>query len=551
MKTCSDSLKELFRQYRAGERRTWYIADLYTIWLNSSEKIDGLLAWRPYQDGAINYTTGEFDLGLYATKYWEGDAIFDDPRTARVRAAGPSSEVLDWDKDDWTIEFFMQSRWGILDGNAYPFAITTATTFPAYIGDTTSVRGIFMRWVNGFLYMLFWIKNTINQTTFQVSIVAGVVNSYDRNFWHIALVKSGRTLSSTLDGVVQSSRTLRENEELFVPISSYINLACADYKYVIDEFRISSCARYTSDFSVPSAPFTPDGNTLSLLHLNGNLDDEGYMSDTSKGQKDFRSGEIHLFTGHDTDLTCGGNKYRHITIQHGDIEESRGTETATMDLTINYNPNDTIEPNDTRTWFRALKDGVFDNAFISLDRLYSPIPWQYNMPDISTDYVLKSRFFGRMDVQSVKIDSASIQVKSPTDMLSRELPRNLVKPSCLNHFGDFMCQMNPENYTAEVTALSGSTRTHIRISGGYYSGLLDNGTIYCISGKNKGQRSSIRNHYFGTVVVYKPFAEEISVGDKFIVGLGCDKTMKMCRDTYGNLVHFRGFPYLPCKNVLI
>lgn len=551
MKTCSDSLKELFRQYRAGERRTWYIADLYTIWLNSSERVDGLMGWRPYQDAAINYTTGKFDLGLNATKYWEGDVTWDDPRTARIRAAGPSSEVLDWDKDDWTIEFFMQSQWGMLAGNPYPFAITTATTFPAYILDTTSVRGIFMRWVNGFLYMMFWIKSTTASVTFQAQMTAGAVDSYARNFWHIALVKSGRTLTSTLDGVVQGSYTLRGDEELFVPISSYINLACADQHYVIDEFRLSSCARYSGNFAVPSEPFVADENTLSLLHLNGNLDDEGYMSDTSKGQKDFRSGEIYLFTGHDTDLTCGGNKYRHIAIQHGDIEESRGTETATMDLTINYNPNDTIKPNGTRTWFKALKNGIFDRAYISLDRLYSPEPWVLNMPDISTDYVLKSRFFGRMDVQSVKIDSASIQVKSPTDMLSRELPRNLVKPSCLNHFGDFMCQINPENYRADVQALAGSTKTHIKISASFPNGYLDNGMIYSTSGRNNGQYSSIKSFYNNTVVVYKPFTEDINAGDKFYVLLGCDKTMKTCRDWYGNLVHFRGFPYLPCKNVLI
>jgi hypothetical protein len=65
MKTCSDSLKALLHQYRTGEKRTWYIADLYTMWLNSSERIDELIGWNPFIDGNIQYKSGRFGLGLY------------------------------------------------------------------------------------------------------------------------------------------------------------------------------------------------------------------------------------------------------------------------------------------------------------------------------------------------------------------------------------------------------------------------------------------------------------------------------------------------------
>lgn len=114
-----------------------------------------------------------------------------------------------------------------------------------------------------------------------------------------------------------------------------------------------------------------------------------------------------------------------------------------------------------------------------------------------------------------------------------------------------MCQVNPDRYSAETYALSGSTKTHIKISNSYDNGLLDNGMILCLSGMNKGQQSSIRSFVNNTVIVYKPFAEDVEPGDRFKLMLGCDKTMRMCRDVYGNLEHFRGFPYLPCKNVLI
>ena len=55
----------------------------------------------------------------------------------------------------------------------------------------------------------------------------------------------------------------------------------------------------------------------------------------------FNSGAILLRTGHDVDLTVGGNKYIHLPIQHEDINEKIGVETTNSEITINYNPKDT------------------------------------------------------------------------------------------------------------------------------------------------------------------------------------------------------------------
>lgn len=42
---------------------------------------------------------------------------------------------------------------------------------------------------------------------------------------------------------------------------------------LINEFRISSTARYQNNFTLPSSPFVTDNNTQVLYHFNGNLDD--------------------------------------------------------------------------------------------------------------------------------------------------------------------------------------------------------------------------------------------------------------------------------------
>lgn len=263
----------------------------------------------------------------------------------------------------------------------------------------------------------------------------------------------------------------------------------------------------------------------------------------------FNSGTILLRTGHDVDLSVGENKYRHETISHGDITDTRGIETTDMDLTIYYNPKDKI-PELNTSWVEALQGGTFDGAYVSLDRLYSPIPWQYNMPNISTDYVLKARFFGRIDVDEVKLTQAKLTVKSPTDLLNAQLPRNLIKPSCLNRFCDSMCGLNKAAFASNVTAMGGSSKSAIVIPGGFPDGYFTQGTMMCTHGANIGVSRSIKWFGSNTAIPAQPYQNVVNAGDTFTFWRGCAKTMVACQG-YGNIARFRGFPFLPCQNVLL
>jgi hypothetical protein len=40
-----------------------------------------------------------------------------------------------------------------------------------------------------------------------------------------------------------------------------------------DEMRVSSIARYSGSYSVPTSAFITDQHTLALIHFDGNLDD--------------------------------------------------------------------------------------------------------------------------------------------------------------------------------------------------------------------------------------------------------------------------------------
>jgi uncharacterized phage protein (TIGR02218 family) len=263
----------------------------------------------------------------------------------------------------------------------------------------------------------------------------------------------------------------------------------------------------------------------------------------------FDSGTILLRTGHDVDLTVGGNKYIHETISHGDITDKLGVETTDMELTVFYNPKDVIEELGN-TWVEALQGGTFDGAYVSLDRLYSPEPWQYNMPNISTDYVLKARFFGRIDVDEVKLTQATLTVKSPTDLLNAQLPRNLIKPSCLNRFCDSMCGLNKADFEHSVVAVAGSSKGGVKIADGFANDYFTQGTMMCTAGANMGVSRSIKSFADNIAVPAQPFQNTVQEGDTFTFWRGCAKTMVACK-AYSNMANFRGFPFLPCQNVLL
>ena len=171
-------------------------------------------------------------------------------------------------------------------------------------------------------------------------------------------------------------------------------------------------------------------------------------------------GSIYRLTDHDTNLTIGNNLYYKWPIEHGNIKEVRGMETSETTITMYYAPTDVI-PDTTTTWYDAFTSGMFDNCYLSIDRLFSPVPWQEITGNISSNYVLKGRFMGRLDVSTVTLTKAELTCKSFVELLNVKIPRNLIIPSCINAFCDSYCGLTKSNYLITVTAQSGSSKAQI------------------------------------------------------------------------------------------
>jgi hypothetical protein len=117
--------------------------------------------------------------------------------------------------------------------------------------------------------------------------------SLSLNTWyHIAVVQDAGTGRLFIDGTqVDSDASWNGTDTTGIPFeigigpgnaSGFYNATEYDLYGHIDEFRISNTARYTSGFTPPTEAFTPDANTLLLLHMDGTDGDTDFVDDNGK-----------------------------------------------------------------------------------------------------------------------------------------------------------------------------------------------------------------------------------------------------------------------------
>ena len=99
--------------------------------------------------------------------------------------------------------------------------------------------------------------------------VASPASSINVGQWnHVAAVRSGNTLTCYMNGV---GGTAVNNSGTFTNYNTPLRIGnesngIEDYAGYIDEVRISDTARYTSNFTPSTSAFTPDSNTILLIH---------------------------------------------------------------------------------------------------------------------------------------------------------------------------------------------------------------------------------------------------------------------------------------------
>ena len=254
------------------------------------------------------------------------------------------------------------------------------------------------------------------------------------------------------------------------------------------------------------------------------------------------TGDVYRWTTADIDINYSGNIYKSGSslIKCGTTKNILGIEVDTLSVTLFPSATDTISNIKLST--AILSFGFLDNAKLELRKCFLT-DWSTPIGDLILFMGTVSDIVGT----GTQID---ISVKSKLEVLNAQVPRNLYQASCMNLVYDTICQANKSSVTVTGSATSGTVSTvssSVYLSDGYF----DLGVLTFTSGLNSGIKRTVKK-FAGSVFTFSlplPFAP--SSGDTFSVFPGCDNTMATCSSKFGNLIHFRGMPFIPVPETSI
>jgi hypothetical protein len=172
----------------------------------------------------------------------------------------------------------------------YNLEITPATDFTFGTANFTVEMWVYVN--NVAVLRNFWSSNSTSQSLFfyiqtnrslnfytdATGQINGLSGGIALNTWtHVALSRSSGTTRGFINGTQAFSTATVWNST--GPLNAWIGRN--DMSGYIDEVRVSNIARYTSNFTAPSAAFTNDANTILLVHCNGTNGSTSFPDDNA------------------------------------------------------------------------------------------------------------------------------------------------------------------------------------------------------------------------------------------------------------------------------
>ena len=143
--------------------------------------------------------------------------------------------------------------------------------------------------------------------------------------------------------------------------------------------------------------------------------------------------------------------------------------------------------------------------------------------------------------------------------LSQRLRQTIIRTygvTCDAELGDARCTFDLASVTANgiVTAVVDRSFFESGLTGiSSTTDVFVGGLVTWLTGDNVGLQMEVKQDRWdavlGNIQVYEPMPYDIQVGDTFTLSPGCDKLLATCRDTFDNLLNFRGHGVLvPGRN---
>jgi uncharacterized phage protein (TIGR02218 family) len=248
------------------------------------------------------------------------------------------------------------------------------------------------------------------------------------------------------------------------------------------------------------------------------------------------SGLVLTYTSADVPVVWAGYTYLadSVLVDGLKFKCSAGLDVDQQQITISARDADIVGG---VPFLQALRNGVFDGCKIQRDRAFLS---SWTEPPIGTVTLFKGRV-GTID--RIGRTTAEVTVNSDLILLDLDMPRNLYAPSCVHVLYDSGCGLVKNAFGVNGTVGVGSSTKTIQWTSA--SSAYQQGTVTFTSGINFGLTATIKSGTAGELTLAYPLLNAPAPGDTFVAYLGCDHTQTTCQLKFGNLVNFRGFPYVP------
>lgn len=275
---------------------------------------------------------------------------------------------------------------------------------------------------------------------------------------------------------------------------------------------------------------------IDLLHGS----DEFLMADLFRIT--LSNGQILRHTNADMPVVWDGQTYEahKLIIKRGATRVAVGLDVDSNTLEIAAEPDYRLEG---LQWSEAALGGALDGAWVIIERIF--------FSDWATPVGAVVIFSGRVSDVSGSRSAVKVDVKSDIELLNVSSPRNIYQSGCMRTLYNGGCKVNREKFTVNgrVTANS-TTGTELACNLTQADGWFNQGVIKFTSGRNAGLSRTVKEHKGGRLsfALRLPFPPQS--GDVFKIYPGCDKRQETCGKKFDNIVHFRGFPYIPAADTI-
>lgn len=251
-----------------------------------------------------------------------------------------------------------------------------------------------------------------------------------------------------------------------------------------------------------------------------------------------RDGNVMGFTDHDRDLSFDGVTFRAQSgLSASETERSLGLSVATSEAAGALSDDSLCE--------KDLLNGLFDNASVET--------WLVDWTDVADRTLLDVATMGEVR----RGDHAfTAELRSSAHFFDQTQGRSFQR-ACAADFGDARCKISLEGFetTGVVEAFAGGALT-LDLGGVFASGFFTGGKLTFTRGANAGASVTIKSHRQesgrrAALALWAPPGALITSGDAVSLTAGCDKSASTCREKFGNIGNFRGFPHMPGNDRVI